>query len=132
MRNLVISVVVLLCVAQMGYSYQCYTCTMATSDASCTTVTNCTGSTQFCGTSVVKGVFVNWISKFCSAACINANQNLTMVSASEACCTSDLCNTQKIGDANSWLNSFGNGAPGLTSSAFLMVVLGLLSYIFAF
>ncbi|XP_040208030.1 prostate stem cell antigen-like [Rana temporaria] len=132
MRNLLISVAVLLCVAQLGYSYECYTCTMATSDASCTAVTNCTGSTPFCGTSHIQGVFVNWISKYCSAACVNANQNFTVVSASENCCTSDRCNTQKIGDANSWLDAFGNGARGLSSSAFLMAVLGLLSYMFAF
>nr|DBA23887.1 TPA: hypothetical protein GDO54_011602 [Pyxicephalus adspersus] len=104
---------------------------MAISDDSCKTVTNCTGSTPFCGTSVIDGVFVTWISKFCSAACVTANQNFTVVSASETCCTSNLCNDKKIGDANSMFN-FGNGAGGLTSSAMLMVALALLSFIFAF
>ncbi|KAM5157594.1 prostate stem cell antigen [Mantella aurantiaca] len=105
---------------------------MAISDASCQTLTNCTGSTPYCGAAIVDGVFVTLVNKFCAATCVNADQNFTFVSASEMCCTSDRCNDQTIGNVNSAFN-FGSGASGLSGSALLMAALlgALLSYMFA-
>ncbi|XP_069815893.1 prostate stem cell antigen-like [Dendropsophus ebraccatus] len=130
MKTLVVSAVLLLSMAQLGYSTLCYTCTMSLTDQPCMQMANCTGSTPFCGTSRVNGVFLTYISKFCSAACINAAQNFTFISATETCCTGNLCNTEKIGNANSAFVM--NGGSGLAGSALLLGTLSaLLSAIYA-
>ncbi|CAJ0954382.1 unnamed protein product [Ranitomeya imitator] len=79
---------------------------------------------------LVDGVIMTYMSKFCSAACITASQNLTIVAATETCCTSDLCNNEKLGDVNSlYLGSGGGVLAGGT--LLLIAVSGLLSAISA-
>ncbi|KAM3910219.1 prostate stem cell antigen-like [Leptodactylus fuscus] len=102
---------------------------MAINDGPCLKVANCTGGTPYCGTSRVNGLAMTYMNKFCSAACINASQNFTIISATETCCTTDLCNNDKLGDANSMFAD--NGGSGLAGGAFLLVTIcGLLSAIF--
>ncbi|XP_069588107.1 prostate stem cell antigen-like [Ranitomeya imitator] len=132
MVTLVVSVVfvLLLSMAQLGSTALCYTCTMAISDDPCMTVTNCSGTTPYCGTARIDGVIMTYMSKFCSAACITASQNLTIVAATETCCTSDLCNNEKLGDVNSLY--LGSGGGVLAGGALLLIaVSGLLSAISA-
>ncbi|XP_056378861.1 prostate stem cell antigen-like [Hyla sarda] len=130
MKTLIISAVLLLSMAQIGSSTLCYTCTMSLTDQSCMEVANCTGTTPYCGTSRINGFIMTYISKFCSAACISATQNFTHVSATESCCSSDLCNTEQIGNVNSAF--LGSGSGGLSGSALLLVTIGsLLNAIFA-
>ncbi|XP_063309047.1 prostate stem cell antigen-like [Pelobates fuscus] len=100
-----------------GQAYQCYTCNMATNDAECMQVTNCSSPTPYCGSVVVDASFIKVVSKFCSAACVNGNQNVTILSSTERCCQSDLCNDQSIGNNNF---DFGSGASGMTSNIFLI------------
>ncbi|XP_077127468.1 uncharacterized protein LOC143783099 isoform X2 [Ranitomeya variabilis] len=79
---------------------------------------------------LVDGVIMTYMSKFCSAACITASQNLTIVAATETCCTSDLCNNEKLGDVNS--QYLGSGGGVLAGGTFLLIaVSGLLSAISA-
>ncbi|XP_072010706.1 prostate stem cell antigen-like [Engystomops pustulosus] len=126
MKTLVVSAVLLLGMVQLGYSTKCYTCTMALSDASCMQVANCTGATPYCGTTKIDGFFMTYMNKFCSAACVSASQNFTVVSATETCCSSDLCNNEMIGDANSVF--VGSGGSGSAGSALLLVTIsGLLT-----
>ncbi|XP_073536048.1 prostate stem cell antigen [Phyllobates terribilis] len=103
---------------------------MALYDDRCLTVANCSGTTPYCGTARIDGVIVTYMNKFCSAACINASQNFTIVSATESCCTSDLCNNEKLGDVNS--PYVGSGSSVLAGGAFLLIaVSGLLSAVCA-
>ncbi|XP_044149009.1 prostate stem cell antigen-like [Bufo gargarizans] len=103
---------------------------MALSDSPCKQDVNCSGATPFCGTNKINGVVMTYISKFCSAACITASGNFTVVSVTESCCKSDLCNNETIGDVNSII--LWSGSSGLTGGAFLLVAIsGLLSAIFA-
>ncbi|KAG8441566.1 hypothetical protein GDO86_010665 [Hymenochirus boettgeri] len=90
---------------------------MSTNDQYCTQVKNCSKSEPFCGTTIIRSAFLTVISKYCSAACVSVNQSLVLVSNLDTCCTSDLCNTQKIGNVNSL--DF-NGAKGLSSNASLL------------
>ncbi|XP_073433474.1 prostate stem cell antigen-like [Dendrobates tinctorius] len=99
---------------------------MALRDDPCVTVTNCSGTTPYCGTARIDGVIMTYMNKFCSAACINASMNVTFVSATETCCTSDLCNSEKLGDVNSLY--LGSGSGVLAGGTFLLIAIsGLLS-----
>ncbi|XP_068094551.1 ly6/PLAUR domain-containing protein 2-like [Hyperolius riggenbachi] len=117
MRSVVLSALTLLCVAEIGLCLQCYTCTMATDDQKCLSTTNCTGSTPYCGTAVVNAAVVTFMNKYCSSACLASNQNFTVVSATENCCSTNLCNTMTLGSNNF---NFGNGASSLSSGLLLM------------
>ncbi|KAE8599852.1 hypothetical protein XENTR_v10017359 [Xenopus tropicalis] len=122
MKSLFFSVTLLGCFLHSGRSFQCYTCKGASSDAYCLQVANCTGSTPYCGTSIVSFNFVTILDKYCAAACVTGNQSVAFFSSTESCCASDLCNNQKIGN----VNYFDFNSAGATSSSLMVAIAGLL------
>ncbi|OCT77269.1 prostate stem cell antigen [Xenopus laevis] len=120
MKSLIFTIVLLGCFFHLGHSYQCYTCNAASNDNYCLQVKNCTGSTPFCGTSIVSINFVTLLNKYCAAACVTGNQSVAFFSSSESCCASDYCNDQKIGNVNYF--DF-NSARGLSGNMCLLVAI---------
>ncbi|OCT75088.1 hypothetical protein XELAEV_18034078mg [Xenopus laevis] len=124
MKSLCFSLIILGSFFHLGHSYLCYTCNAASNDIYCLQVKNCTGSTPYCGTSIVSLNFVTFLNKYCAAACVTGNQSVAFISSSESCCASDYCNNQKIGNVNYF--DF-NSARGSSSMCLLVAITSLLA-----
>ncbi|XP_072010713.1 lymphocyte antigen 6E-like [Engystomops pustulosus] len=87
--------VIALCAAT-AHSLRCYTCTAASSNSNCQTVTNCSSSQNYCETIVgyaSSGIYsAQVITKYCSSYCSPSSGQYGIASTSTSCCTTDLCN----------------------------------------
>ncbi|OCT77248.1 lymphocyte antigen 6E [Xenopus laevis] len=92
MAELYISLLVAALCIGTAQSLQCYTCLVATSNANCMTPTNCSSTDTSCMTVASSAFGLTAIMKSCKSSCSPANTNLTLVTSSVSCCSSDLCN----------------------------------------
>ncbi|XP_038249372.1 prostate stem cell antigen [Dermochelys coriacea] len=110
---LVILLAAVLCI-EPGGSLKCYMCKMQLSNSNCQTQKLCGNDSQACKTEVINvvGIF-NVINKECAVSCQMNYQDFTVGKQNVSCCSTDLCNHNRVGSVGS---SYATTAVGLTAS----------------
>ncbi|XP_078542782.1 lymphocyte antigen 6E-like [Lissotriton helveticus] len=92
MKVLLVSLLAAALCAGIVHSLQCYTCTGASKNSDCQTVSNCTSTDTSCQTAVIKYLVAISITKSCSSSCTASDVSVLGVGYTTTCCKDSLCN----------------------------------------